>query len=129
MPKPKKQAQLPIVKVYSAHRARQRNRILDAAAKLFAERGLERVTMGELTVASGVQPSTMYQYFSSKDEIIWAIVGTIMTKASSDSRQADVHGRTGLSKIADFFWATWQMSSRMRQLRSVSWHSSMRCMP
>ena len=59
---------------YPAHRERQRRRILDAAAKLFDERGIDRTTMAELTAASGVQPSTLYQYFSSKDDIVWALL-------------------------------------------------------
>ena len=71
---PRKKAQKP-PNTYHAHRERQRRRILDAAWKLFDERGIDRVTMAEITSASGVQPSTMYQYFSNKDDIVWAIVG------------------------------------------------------
>src|SRR3954454_14912545 len=69
-------------KTYSAHRERQRRRILDAASALFDERGIDRVTMAEITSASGVQPSTMYQYFSSKDDIVWSILGEVMQEAS-----------------------------------------------
>jgi AcrR family transcriptional regulator len=72
---------------YRAHRERQRRRILDAAAALFDERGIDRVTMAEITTASGVQPSTMYQYFSNKDEIVWAIVGELMQEASGHAAQ------------------------------------------
>ena len=63
---------------YRAHRERQRRRILDAAAQLFDSRGIDGVTMSEITAASGVQPSTIYQYFSSKDDIVWAILGELM---------------------------------------------------
>ena len=67
---------------YFAHRERQRRRILDAARTLFDTRGIDRVTMAEITLGSGVQPSTMYQYFSNKDEIVWALL--------TDSMQEDV---------------------------------------
>src|SRR4051812_38201090 len=67
---------------YHAHRERQRRRILDAASALFDERGIDRVTMAEITSASGVQPSTVYQYFSNKDEIVWAILGDVMQESS-----------------------------------------------
>jgi AcrR family transcriptional regulator len=73
---------LSLLEAYPAHRERQRKRILDAAEKLFVERGIDRVTMAELTAASGLQPSTMYQYFSKKDDIVWAIVGNIMAMGS-----------------------------------------------
>ena len=31
--------------------------------------------MAEVISASGIRPSTIYQYFSNKDEIVWAILG------------------------------------------------------
>src|SRR5579859_5802158 len=72
---------------YHAHRERQRRRILDAAWELFDERGIDRVTMAEITSGSGVQPSTIYQYFSSKDEIVWAILREVMEEASARAKQ------------------------------------------
>jgi AcrR family transcriptional regulator len=72
---------------YSAHRERQRRRILDAASALFDERGIDRATMAEITSASGVQPSTMYQYFSNKDDIVWAIVADLMQETSGQAGQ------------------------------------------
>jgi len=73
---------------YHAHRERQRRRILDAASKLFVQRGIDRVTMAEITAVSGVQPSTMYQYFSNKDDIVWAILGELMREASGRAKEA-----------------------------------------
>ena len=72
---------------YHAHRERQRRRILDAAWKLFDERGIDRVTMAEITASSGVQPSTMYQYFSKKDDIVWALLSELMSEASVQVRR------------------------------------------
>ncbi len=84
---PRKKTKKP-ANTYHAHRERQRRRILDAAWKLFDERGIDRVTMAEITAASGVQPSTIYQYFSSKDEIVWAILGERMREVAGRVRQA-----------------------------------------
>src|SRR4051812_31173089 len=72
---------------YHAHRERQRRRILDAAWTLFDERGIDAVTMAEITSASGVQPSTMYQYFGNKDEIVWAILRDVMQAVSGRAKQ------------------------------------------
>ena len=72
---------------YHAHRERQRRRILSSAWKLFDERGIDRVTMGEITSSSGVQPSTMYQYFSNKDDIVWAILGELMQEGLGRTKQ------------------------------------------
>jgi AcrR family transcriptional regulator len=84
---------------YRAHRERQRRRILDAAWRLFDDRGIDRVTMAEITSASGVQPSTMYQYFSSKDEIVWAIVGELMQEVSARAKQALEGAQNALARI------------------------------
>jgi AcrR family transcriptional regulator len=73
---------------YHAHRERQHRRILDAAWKLFDERGLDRVSMAEITSASGVQPSTTYQYFANKDEIVWALIGELMQEISGRAKKA-----------------------------------------
>jgi len=83
---PRKKAEKQAI-TYHAHRERQRRRILDAAWKLFDERGIDRVTMAEITAASGVQPSTMYQYFSSKDDIVWAILSELMAEARDRAKE------------------------------------------
>ena len=89
----------PRATTYQAHRDRQRRRILDAAAKLFDERGIDRVTMAEITSASGVQASTTYQYFSNKDEIVWGILGTVMAEDTERAKQKIEGAATGLAKI------------------------------
>ncbi|HEY3441566.1 MAG TPA: helix-turn-helix domain-containing protein [Paludibaculum sp.] len=84
---------------YRAHRERQRRRILDAAERLFDERGIDRVTMAEIILASGLRASTMYQYFSNKDDIVWAIVGAVFADYAARATQAMESARTALDKI------------------------------
>lgn len=50
-----------------------RERLCEAAERLFAERGLEGVTMRQLAAELGVSPMTPYRYFKDKDEILAAI--------------------------------------------------------
>ena len=106
---------------YSAHRERQRKRILDAAEKRFVERGIDRVTMAELTAASGLQPSTMYQYFSNKDDIVWAIVGNIMAKVSARSSEAGASSKSALDKIVAFLeYMAEELSNQRAQVRFMA---------
>lgn len=84
---------------YPAHRERQRRRILDAAESLFDQRGIDRVTMADITLASGVRTSTVYQYFSNKDEIVWAILSDLFTANVESSRRFMEGATTGLEKI------------------------------
>lgn len=89
----------PALNGYHAHRERQRRRILDAAEKLFDERGTDRVSMADITSASGVRASTVYQYFSNKDDIVWALVSDLF-KASAERAVQRVQGAaSGLAKI------------------------------
>lgn len=50
-----------------------RDRLCQAAERLFAERGAEAVTMRELAQALGVSPMTPYRYFKDKDAILAAV--------------------------------------------------------
>lgn len=50
-----------------------RQRLCQAAEQLFAERGIEAVTMRELAQALGVSPMTPYRYFKDKDAILAAV--------------------------------------------------------
>jgi AcrR family transcriptional regulator len=84
---------------YHAHRERQRRRILEAAEKLFDEHGIDRVTMAEITLAGGVRASTLYQYFSSKDDIVWAILSDELKDVTQRIEAKLEIATTGLSKI------------------------------
>ena len=84
---------------YSSHRERQRRRILDAAEKLFDERGIDRVTVADIVHAAGIQASTLYEYFSNKDDVVWAIVADLLADAAVRAKQAMDPGETALAKI------------------------------
>jgi AcrR family transcriptional regulator len=50
-----------------------RERLCGVAERLFAEQGLEAVTMRQLAAELGVSPMTPYRYFKDKDEILAAV--------------------------------------------------------
>ena len=88
---------------YHAHRDRQRRRILDAARGLFDEQGIGQVTMTDITSASGLRVSTIYQYFSNKDEIVWAILAEILEDLAAQAKVATEAAATAWDKIAALF--------------------------
>jgi AcrR family transcriptional regulator len=67
---------------YHAHRERQRRRILAAAEELFDIRGIDRVPIADIVAAAGIRASTLYEYFSNKDEIVWTLVEELMRQSS-----------------------------------------------
>jgi AcrR family transcriptional regulator len=86
-------------RTYHLHRERQRRRILGAAEKLFAEHGIDRVTMAEIVSVSGLRTSTLYQYFSRKDDIVWAILEEVLGDLAARAKEASSGAKTALAKI------------------------------
>ncbi|WP_366180311.1 helix-turn-helix domain-containing protein [Actinomyces timonensis] len=61
-------------RVTDAHRQRQRERILRAAARCFARKGFHATSMDELITEAGMSSSTVYRYFpDGKQSIIEAV--------------------------------------------------------
>jgi len=50
-----------------------RDRLCEAAERLFAEKGPDAVTMRQLAAELGVSPMTPYRYFEDKDDILAAV--------------------------------------------------------
>ncbi len=73
---------------YHAHRERQRRRILAAAEELFDIRGIDRVPIADIVAAAGIRASTLYEYFSNKDEIVWTLVEELMRQSSAKVLEA-----------------------------------------
>jgi TetR/AcrR family transcriptional regulator, cholesterol catabolism regulator len=57
----------------SSRAARRRAEVVAAAADLFAVAGYHNTTMASIADALGVSKPTVYHYFASKDEILFAI--------------------------------------------------------
>jgi AcrR family transcriptional regulator len=53
---------------------RRRTELVDAALKLFAERGFKATTIADIATATGTAHGLVYHYFRSKDELLAAIL-------------------------------------------------------
>src|SRR5262245_61063531 len=60
--------------------ARRREQILDAAARLFAERGYSETDTQVLAAELGVGKGTLYRYFPSKRELFLAAADRVMRR-------------------------------------------------
>jgi uroporphyrinogen-III synthase len=95
----------------------KRDRILDAAASLFAGRELARVTMEDVAACARVAKGTLYNHFDSKENLYFSIITARMTAllealrnlfeaeeaASVRLRKIVVHSLMFLLKYPDFF--------------------------
>jgi AcrR family transcriptional regulator len=63
-------------------RARQadqrRSELIEAALRLFAERGFRATTIADIATATGTAHGLVYHYFSSKDELLEAVLDRYM---------------------------------------------------
>src|SRR5690348_4450384 len=57
-----------------ADAARNRRRVLDAAAALFAARGVDAVSMDDVVAAAGVGKGTLYRRFGDKSGLAAAVL-------------------------------------------------------
>ncbi len=53
---------------------RTKQKILEAAARLLAEKGYGATSLDDVAVAAGVSKGTIYYNFTSKEEIYWGVV-------------------------------------------------------
>jgi AcrR family transcriptional regulator len=59
-----------VPRVSAAHEQEIRERILDAASRVFAEKGYHSSTIADVVRESGLSVGAIYSYFSGKDELI-----------------------------------------------------------
>jgi AcrR family transcriptional regulator len=87
-------------KVTAAHEQAVRGRIVDAALRVFAEKGYHDATMQDVVRRSGLSVGAIYTYFRSKDELFLA--GCDVTNGVAMGELADrlVRGRTVVDKLA-----------------------------
>jgi len=79
-------------------KAETRQRLLDAAAALFAERGYHPTSVADIVGSLGVGKGVFYWYFTSKDELL----AEILRASHHDLRrrqQAVRQLRKGLTKL------------------------------
>ncbi|MEJ0065132.1 MAG: helix-turn-helix domain-containing protein [Caulobacteraceae bacterium] len=74
------------MKVSREQVAASRKRILEAAGRLFRERGFEGVTVAEVMHAAGLTHGGFYGYFKSKDDLIVETLAELMSQGKAASR-------------------------------------------
>ena len=85
-----------------------RERLLAAAASSFADSGLERANIDAISLAAGCAKGTIYNYFSSKEELFLAVVEAACAQATSTASpvpDASARERLRVTLAAFCSWA------------------------
>lgn len=65
-----------------------RQRLLDCAAQLFREKGYERTTVRDIGAAVGIQSGSIFHHFSSKEDILKAVMSEALIYFTGELRAA-----------------------------------------
>ena len=72
----------------------RRNEILDVAEELFASKGYDKTSTGDILERIGIARGTLYYHFRSKEDILDAMIerisGTLIAKAKAEAAKKDV---------------------------------------
>ncbi|OHD34745.1 MAG: hypothetical protein A2004_00250 [Spirochaetes bacterium GWC1_61_12] len=74
-------------------------RITEAAAALFIERGASSVSMDEVAVRADVARRTLFNYFESKDALLFAVAAPVLEEAVRLVRLAMAGETVGLGSV------------------------------
>lgn len=65
----------------------RRREVVDAAAKLFAERGYDGTSISQLTAATGLAAGGLYHYIEGKDDLLIAICDELLEPLLARARE------------------------------------------
>ena len=104
------------------------NLILDAAARVFAKRGYNRTLMADIAAQAGIGKGTIYEYFSSKDDLFFAVFEWL-TKQSGAKANISISALGGsvsdrLKSLSDSLMHQWMEARDLYTLVMEFWSAS-----
>ncbi len=78
---------------------KKRKEIFDASVHLFLEKGFTETSMREIAKASGVGKSTLYDYYSSKDEILVSYFAEEISRITHRAKEISQQNTSNLEKL------------------------------
>ena len=77
----------------------KRERILDAAVRVFAEQGFYHAKVAQIAQLAGVADGTIYLYFKSKDDLLISLFEDRMTEVNAQLREALDSARGAVERL------------------------------
>jgi AcrR family transcriptional regulator len=104
------------MRVTSEAKTATRERLLAAAARLFAKNGWDGATTRDIAAAAGVAAGTLFNYFQSKEAVVAALMAEAFAKAQDEFEAGRDDGQ---SLEEDLFACIYAGLKRLRKFRMV----------
>lgn len=80
--------------------AKRRRQIVDAAVQLFIKKGFHKTTTREIAKAAGFAIGTLYEYVTSKEDVLYLVCQAIHAEMEEQLRQRLEHTASGAQALA-----------------------------
>jgi TetR/AcrR family fatty acid metabolism transcriptional regulator len=100
-------------------RTDKRARILEAAVRVFAERGFFNATVAEIARAAGVADGTIYLYFKSKDDLLLRLFEEKVSELQAAAQAALAEETTAPARLRRFIQLHLALVEKNPDLASV----------
>jgi AcrR family transcriptional regulator len=81
--------------------ARRRNQIVEAAAKLFIEKGFHKTTTRQIAQATGFSIGSLYEYVTSKEDVLYLVCESIHAEVERGVAEAMARAEGGRKMLAE----------------------------
>lgn len=92
---------------------RRRRQIADAAVKLFIEKGFHKTTTRQIAGASGFSIGSLYEYFASKEDILYLVCELIHAEVERGVTEAMTKANGGRDALAAVIREYFKVCDRM----------------
>ena len=101
-----------------------KQKIIDKALELFAARGYDAVSVGEIAAAVGIRAPSLYNHFSGKQAIFDAIVEATAKQYEADTGRINIHVQNVAQDVSAFTGITEDaLFEKVRQIFAYSLHN------
>lgn len=76
-------------------------KILESAVKIFSQKGFSGSTTKEIAKEAGVSEATIFRYFETKKDLLFALISPAMVKSITDLF-IDIHGKNDVEILKNF---------------------------
>jgi AcrR family transcriptional regulator len=92
---------------------RRRRQIADAAVQLFIEKGFHKTTTRQIARASGFSIGSLYEYFASKEDILYLVCESIHAEVARGVSEAMSEATAGRAALAGVIRQYFEVCHRM----------------